>query len=70
MTSRIMIVAGEASGDLHGANLINALRAKVPGLEVCGMGGGNWRGRGSIFSLTPPGCRWSAFSRSFPTSKI
>lgn len=39
MTARIMIVAGEASGDLHGANLIRALRARVPDIEVCGMGG-------------------------------
>jgi lipid-A-disaccharide synthase len=46
MTTRIMIVAGEASGDLHGANLISALRAKVPGLEVCGMGGVELVGQG------------------------
>jgi lipid-A-disaccharide synthase len=39
MTAKIMIVAGEASGDLHGANLLRALRAKIPGLEMCGMGG-------------------------------
>jgi len=39
MTSRIMIVTGEASGDLHGANLLRALQSKVSDLEVCGMGG-------------------------------
>lgn len=39
MTSRIMMVTGEASGDLHGANLLRALRLKVSDLEVCGMGG-------------------------------
>lgn len=39
MTHRIMIVTGEASGDLHGANLLRALRTKIPDLEVCGMGG-------------------------------
>ncbi len=39
MTTRIMIVTGEASGDLHGANLLRALQAKVSDLEVCGMGG-------------------------------
>lgn len=39
MTARIMIVTGEASGDLHGANLIRALRARVPDIKVCGMGG-------------------------------
>lgn len=34
-----MIVAGEASGDLHGANLIRSLRSKKSDLEFCGMGG-------------------------------
>ncbi|MFH0781076.1 MAG: lipid-A-disaccharide synthase [Pseudomonadota bacterium] len=39
MTSRIMIVTGEASGDLHGANLLRALQENFYDLEVCGMGG-------------------------------
>jgi lipid-A-disaccharide synthase len=39
MTSRIMIVTGEASGDLHGANLIRALQQRFSDLAVCGMGG-------------------------------
>lgn len=39
MTSRIMIVTGEASGDLHGANLLRALQENISDLEVCGMGG-------------------------------
>lgn len=35
-----MIVAGEASGDLHGANLIRALQAcSTNKLTVSGMGG-------------------------------
>lgn len=34
-----MIVTGEASGDMHGANLIKAMRELAPGLRVCGMGG-------------------------------
>lgn len=35
----IMIVAGEASGDLHGARLVKALKELEPDLDVCGMGG-------------------------------
>ncbi|OGQ94456.1 MAG: lipid-A-disaccharide synthase [Deltaproteobacteria bacterium RIFOXYD12_FULL_57_12] len=35
----IMIVAGEASGDLHGAGLARAFGRLAPGLPVCGMGG-------------------------------
>jgi len=34
-----MIVAGEASGDLHGANLVRAMRKSYPGLVFFGMGG-------------------------------
>ncbi len=36
---RILIVAGEASGDMHGAHLINALKQKDNSLECCGVGG-------------------------------
>ncbi len=34
-----MIVAGEASGDLHGSNLIRAARAKYPDVSFYGVGG-------------------------------
>jgi len=33
------ILAGEASGDLHGAKLIEALKAADPSVRVVGMGG-------------------------------
>lgn len=35
----IMLVAGEASGDLHGASLSRALRLASPGARLLGMGG-------------------------------
>jgi len=34
-----MIIAGEASGDLHGASLIMELKRINPDLEICGIGG-------------------------------
>lgn len=34
-----MVIAGEASGDLHGANLVKALKSLSPNLEIVGMGG-------------------------------
>ncbi len=34
-----MIVAGEASGDMHGANLARALKRLSPAASICGMGG-------------------------------
>jgi len=35
----VAIIAGEASGDQHGAKLINAMQKKNPGLFYCGIGG-------------------------------
>lgn len=39
MARRIYLIAGEASGDLHGANLIRALRLQDSTLEIRGWGG-------------------------------
>ena len=34
-----MVVAGEPSGDVHAANLVKALAARMPNLQLSGMGG-------------------------------
>ena len=39
MPPRILMVAGEASGDLHGSGVVHALRALAPGVVVTGIGG-------------------------------
>jgi lipid-A-disaccharide synthase len=39
MTQRLLIIAGEASGDLHGGNLARALLAQQPTLQLLGVGG-------------------------------
>jgi len=44
--SRILIVAGELSGDLHGANLVSALGELQPGLECFGVAGPRMRAEG------------------------
>jgi lipid-A-disaccharide synthase len=36
---RILIITGEASGDLHGANLARALKARDPQVSLAGIGG-------------------------------
>jgi lipid-A-disaccharide synthase len=36
---RLCIVAGETSGDLHGANLLRALKRHLPAVEAFGVGG-------------------------------
>lgn len=37
--STLMVVAGEASGDLHGGALLAALKARCPDLRIIGVGG-------------------------------
>ncbi|MEI7591405.1 MAG: lipid-A-disaccharide synthase, partial [Deltaproteobacteria bacterium] len=39
----VMIIAGEASGDFHGANLMNAMRKLDPSLSFSGIGGNNMK---------------------------
>ncbi len=39
MNREVMIVAGEASGDLHGSRLVASMLAKEPDLHFCGIGG-------------------------------
>ena len=46
MAQRLLIVAGEASGDLHGGNLAHALRAQQPTLQLIGVGGRRMRAAG------------------------
>jgi lipid-A-disaccharide synthase len=43
---RVLLVAGEASGDLHAADLVTALRGHLPDVEVFGLGGERLREAG------------------------
>jgi len=43
---RVLLVAGEASGDLHGGALVRALRLQRPTVEVVGVGGDHLRASG------------------------
>ena len=43
---KVMISAGEASGDLHGASLAGALNDMQPDIELFGMGGSTMRAAG------------------------
>ena len=45
-SARIMIVAGEASGDLHGASLARAILQMVPTVDLVGVGGDNMQRAG------------------------
>ncbi len=41
-----MMIAGEASGDLHGAGVVRELKRRDPGMEILGIGGDNMRDQG------------------------
>jgi len=43
---RVLIVAGEASGDLHGAHLVREMKALAPSLSFSGVGGQNLEAEG------------------------
>jgi lipid-A-disaccharide synthase len=43
---RLLVSAGEASGEMYGAQLVTALRRRIPGLEVAGVGGDHMRQAG------------------------
>ena len=46
MLKRVLIVAGEASGDLHGAGVVRELKHRIPDLDVFGIGGERMRKEG------------------------
>jgi len=39
MLRRVMMIAGEVSGDLHGAGVVSELKQRRPALEIFGIGG-------------------------------
>lgn len=45
---RLLVVAGEASGDLHGGALLQQLRSRLPEAEILGVGGERMRAAGLL----------------------
>ena len=43
---RVMLSCGEASGDLYAGALVEALRARDPGVDVFGLGGDRFKAAG------------------------
>ncbi len=48
MTPRILITAGEPSGDLHAARIVTALRAQLPGVVIEAVGGPHTQRAGAV----------------------
>ena len=56
----LFLSAGEPSGDLHGANLIRAIRARHPNVRIVGFGGEKMEAAGSrlLYPLTKIAVMW------------
>jgi lipid-A-disaccharide synthase len=43
---RVLMIAGEASGDAHGAGVVKALKSRNPNIDIFGIGGDNMQNAG------------------------
>ena len=66
----IMMVAGEASGDMHGAKLVAAMREQATDISICGIGGPALAMQGMEFSTILPALPWWASSKSSAISVL
>ena len=46
MVSRIMVIAGEVSGDMHGAGVVRELKRLQPSIDIFGIGGEKMKAEG------------------------
>jgi lipid-A-disaccharide synthase len=67
MSLRVLLVAGEPSGDLHGAALVAQLRARRPALEVVGIGGPRLRAAGMRVLVDTEHVATMGFTETFGT---
>lgn len=64
---RVLLVAGEASGDLHGAALVRALRRRAPTLEISGIGGEHLQAAGMRLLVDMASVATMGFVETFGT---
>jgi lipid-A-disaccharide synthase len=65
MSSTVMMVAGEASGDLHGASLLRALRRHEPDLHAFGIGGKHLAAAGMEILVSSDDVATMGFTETF-----
>ena len=64
---KVLLVAGEASGDVHGAALVDALRRSDPDVEVWGVGGERLRQAGMHILVDTAAVATMGFIETFGT---
>lgn len=62
---RLLLVAGEASGDLHGAAFVRAVRSRIPAVEVVGIGGAQLEAEGMQVLVDMHGVATMGFVETF-----
>ena len=67
MTRKVLLVAGEASGDMHGAALVEALHRLDPEVEVAGIGGERLRKLGMRILVDTASVATMGFVETFGT---
>ena len=67
MSRRVLLVAGEASGDLHGAALVRELLALAPDLDIAGIGGERLRAAGMRILTETADIQTMGFVETFGT---
>jgi lipid-A-disaccharide synthase len=76
---KILLVTGEASGDLHGSNVVKALRQRNPEIQILGVGGEQIRRAGArmvldssklaVVGITEVLGHWGALWKAYGTIK-
>jgi lipid-A-disaccharide synthase len=66
-TRKVLLIAGEASGDMHGAGLVTALRRSDPTIEVWGVGGERLRHAGMHILVDTAAVATMGFVETFGT---
>jgi len=66
-TRKVLLVAGEASGDLHGAGFVTALRRADPTIDVWGVGGDRLRTAGMHILVDTAAVATMGFVETFGT---
>ena len=64
---KVLLVAGEASGDLHGAMLVRAMQQRDPSLEIWGVGGERLREAGMHVLVDTAAVATMGFVETFGT---
>ena len=67
MSRRVLLVAGETSGDLHGAALVQEMRRLQPDLDVVGIGGERLRAAGMRILTDTSEVQTMGFTETFGT---